>query len=91
LGWGTAGAALASIFLHEEALIHQTGHFIAILGLSAPMLGIINMVTSYFQALGAASRRNCFSGCLSCDVWKRFLSDARRRASLLPLIRINSK
>lgn len=48
------GTKLASVFLHDEQLIHQTGYFISILGLSAPMLGIINMVTSYFQALGFA-------------------------------------
>lgn len=48
------GTALAAIFLHDSGLILQTGRFIRTLGLSAPMLGIINMVTSYFQALGAA-------------------------------------
>lgn len=48
------GTQLASIFLHDEPLIEEAGYFIAVLGLSAPMLGIINMVTSYFQALGAA-------------------------------------
>lgn len=48
------GTRLASIFLHDESLIEEAGYFIAVLGLSAPMLGIINMVTSYFQALGAA-------------------------------------
>lgn len=48
------GTNLASIFLHDESLIHQAGYFIRILGLSAPMLGIINTVTCYFQALGAA-------------------------------------
>ncbi|MCI8465268.1 MAG: MATE family efflux transporter [Lachnospiraceae bacterium] len=48
------GAKLASVFLHDESLIHQAGYFINILGLSAPMLGIINMITSYFQALGIA-------------------------------------
>ncbi|WP_204875594.1 MATE family efflux transporter [Pseudoflavonifractor phocaeensis] len=48
------GTQLAGIFLHDEPLIEEAGHFIAVLGLSAPMLGIINMVTSYFQALGAA-------------------------------------
>ncbi len=44
---------LASIFLHDELLIHQAGYFINILGPSAPMLGVINMITIYFQALGA--------------------------------------
>ncbi len=48
------GKRLAGVFLHDESLIHQAGYFISILGLSAPMLGIINMVTSYFQALGSA-------------------------------------
>lgn len=52
--FGLFGPELASIFLHDESLVHQTGYFISILGLSAPMLGIINMVTSYFQALGVA-------------------------------------
>lgn len=46
------GTKLAGVFLHDESLIHQAGYFISILGLSAPMLGIINMITSYFQALG---------------------------------------
>ena len=48
------GSPPASIFLHDGPLIEEAGRFIAVLGLSAPMLGIINMVTSYFQALGAA-------------------------------------
>ena len=48
------GTQLASAFLHDRALMEQAGYFIGVLGLSAPMLGIINMVTSYFQALGAA-------------------------------------
>ena len=48
------GTNLAGIFLHDESLIHPAGYFICILGLSAPMLGIINTVTCYFQALGAA-------------------------------------
>ncbi len=48
------GTDLAGIFLHDESLMHQAGYFIRILGLSAPILGIINTVTSYFQALGAA-------------------------------------
>ena len=45
---------LASIFLHEETLVAQSAHFLRIMGLSAAMLGIINMVTSYYQALGKA-------------------------------------
>lgn len=48
------GTNLAGVFLHDESLIHQAGYFVRILGLSAPMLGIINTVTSYFQALGVA-------------------------------------
>ena len=48
------GTKLASIFLHDESLVDQAGYFISILGLSAPMLGVINMITGYFQALGAA-------------------------------------
>lgn len=51
-----SGTALAGIFLHDGALISQAGYFIRILGLSAPMLGVINMVTSYFQALGEAMK-----------------------------------
>lgn len=50
------GPKLAAVFLHDESLIHQAGYFIRVLGLSAPMLGIINMVTSYFQALGIAMK-----------------------------------
>ena len=52
--FGLLGPELARIFLHDESLVHQAGYFISILGLSAPMLGIINMVTNYFQALGVA-------------------------------------
>ncbi len=48
------GKQLAGVFLHDESLIHQAGYFISVLGLSAPMLGVINMITGYFQALGAA-------------------------------------
>ena len=48
------GKPLAAMFLQEGALIEQTGYFLRILCLSAPMLGVINMMTSYFQALGKA-------------------------------------
>lgn len=48
------GKPLAAIFLQDAALIEQTGYFLKILCLSAPMLGVINVVTSYFQALGKA-------------------------------------
>lgn len=47
---------LTGVFLHEDALIVQAGYFLKILCLSAPALGVINMVTSYFQALGKALR-----------------------------------
>ena len=48
------GKQLAAMFLQEDTLIEQTGYFLKILCLSAPMLGVINMMTSYFQALGKA-------------------------------------
>ncbi len=48
------GKPLAAIFLQDEALIIQTEYFLRVLSLSAPLLGIINMITSYFQALGKA-------------------------------------
>lgn len=48
------GRPLAAIFLQDGILIEQTGYFLRILCLSAPMLGVINMMTSYFQALGKA-------------------------------------
>ena len=48
------GEPLASIFLQDNVLIEQTGYFLKILCLSAPMLGVINMMTAYFQALGKA-------------------------------------
>lgn len=48
------GKQLAAIFLQNHLLIEQTGCFLKILCLSAPLLGIINMITSYFQALGKA-------------------------------------
>lgn len=48
------GKMLASVFLHDDALIEQTRYFLKILCLSAPTLGVINMMTSYFQALGKA-------------------------------------
>ncbi|MCI8505465.1 MAG: MATE family efflux transporter [Lachnospiraceae bacterium] len=50
------GKPLAAIFLQDGHLIEQTGNFLGILCLSAPMLGVINMMTSYFQALGKAIR-----------------------------------
>lgn len=51
-----SGTKLAGVFLHDEPLILQAGYFISILGLSAPMLGVINMMTGYFQASGAAAK-----------------------------------
>ena len=48
------GKPLASIFLQDDMLIKQTARFLRILCLSAPMLGVINMMSSYFQALGKA-------------------------------------
>lgn len=48
------GKPLAAIFLQDKALVEQTGYFLKVLCLSAPMLGVINMVTGYFQALGKA-------------------------------------
>ena len=48
------GEQLAVIFLKDDDLIAQTGYFLRILCLSAPLLGVINMITSYFQALGKA-------------------------------------
>ncbi|MEY8338144.1 MATE family efflux transporter [Lachnospiraceae bacterium 62-35] len=48
------GKPLATIFLQDDVLIEQTGYFLKILCLSAPMLGVINIMTSYFQALGKA-------------------------------------
>ena len=45
---------LVSVFLHEAALIDQSALFLRIMGLSAGMLGIINTVTAYYQALGKA-------------------------------------
>lgn len=48
------GTGLSRVFLHDETLVAQAGYFVKVLGLSAPMLGIINMITSYYQALGAA-------------------------------------
>ncbi len=48
------GKPLAAIFLQDKTLIAQTGYFLKVLCLSAPLLGVINMMTSYFQALGKA-------------------------------------
>lgn len=48
------GRQCASAFMHDDSLIDQTAYFLKVLCLSAPLLGVINMVTSYFQALGKA-------------------------------------
>lgn len=48
------GKQLAALFLQDDVLIKQTGFFLKILCLSAPVLGVIHMMTSYFQALGKA-------------------------------------
>lgn len=45
----------ANIFLSDETLIAQTSWFLRLLCFHSPLLGIINMVTSYFQALGKAA------------------------------------
>lgn len=48
------GKQLAAIFLQDDVLIEQTGYFLKVLCLSAPLLGVINMITGYFQAVGKA-------------------------------------
>ncbi len=48
------GKPLAAVFLQDNTLIEQTAYFLKILCLSAPVLGVINMITAYFQALGKA-------------------------------------
>lgn len=45
---------LTAFFLDDSSLITQSASFLKVIGLSAPMIGIINIVTSYFQALGKA-------------------------------------
>ena len=50
----TFARPLACIFLKDEVLITITSLFLRLLCFHAPLLGIINMVTSYFQALGKA-------------------------------------
>ena len=44
----------ASLFSNDEALISTTSRFLVLLCFHAPIIGIINMVSSYFQALGKA-------------------------------------
>lgn len=50
----TLSSPISALLLNDEALIDKSALFLRILSLSAPMLGIINMVTSYYQALGKA-------------------------------------
>lgn len=50
------GKQFVAIFLQDEHLIDQAGYFLKILCLSAPLLSVINMMTSYFQALGKAMK-----------------------------------
>lgn len=50
------GKSLAAVFLQGDALAEQAGYFLKVLCLSAPMLGVLNMVTGYFQALGKAGK-----------------------------------
>lgn len=45
---------LVSIFLQDSELIELSARFLRVLCLSAAFLGIVNMVTAYFQALGKA-------------------------------------
>lgn len=50
----TFNRTLVKIFLDENNLIDQTSLFLRLLCFHAPLLGVINMVTAYFQALGKA-------------------------------------
>ncbi|MDO4479182.1 MAG: MATE family efflux transporter [Lachnospiraceae bacterium] len=45
----------AGVFIEDPALLDQTAFFLRLLCFHAPLLGIINMVTAYFQALGKAA------------------------------------
>lgn len=49
-----ASQILTGIFLADKELVALSASFLRVLALSAPCLGIINTVTSYFQALGKA-------------------------------------
>ncbi len=42
-------------FYMKKPLVRQTAHFLRLLCFHAPLPGIINMTTSYFQALGKAA------------------------------------
>lgn len=48
--------ALTGAFLHDRKLIAQSAYFLRIMLLSAPVVGIINIAGSYFQALGKAKK-----------------------------------
>lgn len=48
------GRTLTAFFLDDGKLIAQSASFLGVIGLSAPLVGVINIVTSYFQALGKA-------------------------------------
>lgn len=50
------GNALTGAFLHDQTLIAQSAYFLRIMLLSAPVVGIINIAGSYFQALGKAKK-----------------------------------
>lgn len=50
----TMSTIFASIFSNDETLISRTSWFIRLLCIHAPIIGVINMVTAYFQALGKA-------------------------------------
>ncbi|OON86722.1 hypothetical protein BXO88_06945 [Oribacterium sp. C9] len=45
---------LSSVFLHDKELIAMSASFLRTLSISAPFVGIINLATAYFQALGKA-------------------------------------
>ena len=44
----------ASLFSNDQTLISTTSKFLILLCFHAPIIGVINMVSSYFQALGKA-------------------------------------
>lgn len=48
----STGRIWVRLFLEESSLVNQAVLFLNVLCLSAPILGVINMVTSYFQAVG---------------------------------------
>ncbi len=45
---------IASVFLHDEELIALSASFLRILCITASAVGVINLSTAYFQALGKA-------------------------------------